>query len=138
MSIDHSAREVLESATTRRRIVTTGAKAAYAAPVIAASMSLSASRAGAISPQNVRTCSGPMAFGPFGWGGWSCPAGTHAIAGELEPANASVLSQELAGPGFNKMPGYTYGPKETGYVVQNDNDGESINVCVICAPGDPV
>jgi len=60
MSIDHSAREVLESATTRRRIVTTGAKAAYAAPVIAATMTLGGGHAGAVSgPQTTRHCSPP-------------------------------------------------------------------------------
>lgn len=41
--------EHLESSTSRRKIVTTGAKVAYAAPVVAASFKLSQAGAGAVS-----------------------------------------------------------------------------------------
>jgi hypothetical protein len=133
MSIDHSAREVLESATTRRRIVTTGAKAAYAAPVIAATMTLGGGHAGAVSgPQTTRHCSPPMQFGPMGWGGWSCPAGSTAVDGEVLPAGAQVTSQQVA-PAGSTWPHYTFGAAETGYVVQNINMGQELTVCVDCA-----
>jgi hypothetical protein len=86
-----------------------------------------------------RVESGPMVFGPNGWGGWSCPVGTTVVGGGYEPAGASVLISEAAQPGapsglYPAYPHYTYTPPETGWVVQNNNDGESINVYALCAP----
>jgi hypothetical protein len=82
-------------------------------------------------------CSGPLEFGPNGWGGWSCPAGMTAVGGSYEPADASVQVAEVAEPGTALYPNYphhTFAPGETGFVVQNDNDGETITVCVECVP----
>lgn len=78
-------------------------------------------------------CSGPLAFGPNGWGGWSCPAGMTAVGGSYDPADATVEVAEIAEPG-SVYPHYTFGPAEWGFVVQNDNDGETITVCVECVP----
>ena len=122
-----------DDTTSRRTIVKTGAKLAYAAPLIAASMSLTARGTGAVSgPTTTRVCSPEMAFGPLGWGGWSCPAGTHAVGGHVEPAGAEVLSEQVAGPG-SVWPHYTFGAEESGYVVQNINAGQNLTVCVECA-----
>jgi hypothetical protein len=84
-------------------------------------------------PQPVRYSSGPMVFGPNGWGGWSCPAGMTAVGGGYEPATATVAVSQLAGPG-SVWPHYTFGPDESGWVVQNDNDQETIAVYVDCVP----
>jgi hypothetical protein len=83
----------------------------------------------------VRYEAGPMVFGPNGWGGWSCPAGTEVIGGGYEPASATVLFSAAAKPGEAMYPNYphhVFEAGETGWVVQNDNDQETINVFVIC------
>jgi hypothetical protein len=79
-----------------------------------------------------RVCSGPMEFGPNGWGGWSCPPGTSAVGGEVLPETAEVTSEQVAGPG-SSWPHYTFGPTESGYVVQNGPTGQTLNVCVFCS-----
>jgi hypothetical protein len=84
----------------------------------------------------VRYESGPMVFGPNGWGGWSCPTGTSLIAGGHEPSTATVLFSAAAKPGepmYPVYPHHTFAAAETGWVVQNDNDTETINVFVICS-----
>ena len=78
-------------------------------------------------------CSPPLQFGPNGWGGWSCPDGMMAVGGSFEPAGATVQAAEIAEPG-DVYPHHTFGPDEWGFVVQNDNDGETITVCVECVP----
>jgi hypothetical protein len=82
-------------------------------------------------PTTVRACSPPMEFGPLGWAGWSCPAGTTAVDGEVLPAGAVVTTQQVAGPG-SVWPHYTFGASESGYVVQNSNTGQTLTVCAIC------
>ena len=84
----------------------------------------------------VRYESPPMVFGPNGWGGWSCPAGTTVIAGGYEPSAATVAFSGPAKPGeamYPTYPHYTFAAGETGWVVQNDNDQETITVFVICS-----
>jgi hypothetical protein len=126
-----------DDTTSRRTVVKTGAKLAYAAPLIAATMGLSAQHSGAVSIEPTEVCSPAMVFSGNGWGGWSCPDGMHAVGANLKPAGVTVQYQAIAGPGYVTEWGYVYGPKESGYVVQNDNDGESITICVLCAPGYP-
>jgi hypothetical protein len=91
----------------------------------------------------VRVQSPPLSFGPNGWGGWSCPAGTHVVGGGYEPGTATVQYSAPAKPGesggsppatYPVYPHYTFTPPETGWVVQNNNDSETITIFVICAP----
>jgi len=85
--------------------------------------------------RGVRYESPPLVFGPNGWGGWSCPAGTTVVGGGFEPSTATVLFSGPAMPGapmYPTYPHYTFGAGETGWVVQNDNDQETITVFVIC------
>jgi hypothetical protein len=84
----------------------------------------------------VRYESPAMVFGPNGWGGWSCPAGTTVIAGGYEPGSATVAFSGPAKPGeamYPTYPHHTFAAGETGWVVQNDNDQETITVFVICS-----
>lgn len=77
-----------------------------------------------------------MAFGPNGWGGWSCPAGTTVVGGGYEPSTATVAFSAAAKPGepmYPVYPHHTFAAGETGWVVQNDNDTETIRVFVICS-----
>jgi hypothetical protein len=77
----------------------------------------------------------PLGFGPGGWGGWSCPAGTEVIGGGYEPSTATVAFSGPAKPGeamYPVYPHHTFAAGETGWVVQNDNDQETITVFVIC------
>ena len=79
----------------------------------------------------------PMVFGPNGWGGWSCPSGTILIGGRYEPSTATVAFSGAAKPGepmYPVYPHHTFAEGETGWVVQNDNDQETITVFVICRP----
>jgi hypothetical protein len=87
----------------------------------------------------IRVESGPLEFGPNGWGGWSCPPDTHVVGGGYEPAGATVAISEAAEPGapsgnYPAYPHYTFTPPETGWVVQNDNDAEIITVFAYCLP----
>ena len=94
--------------------------------------------------ETIRVTSPPMAFGPMGWGGWSCPAGTTVIAGGYEPANLLVTYSGPAKPGVTTKttpaytypiyPHYTFPLGETGWVVQNINTGQTLSVYVICTP----
>jgi hypothetical protein len=133
MSFDDSSPQLFVGTTTRRTVVKTGVKLAYAAPLVAVTMKMSAGGAAAVSgPTTSRVCSPELVFGPLGWGGWSCPAGTTAVGGEVLPAGAIVQSQQVAGPN-SVWPHYTFGPTESGYVVQNSNTGQTLTVCVFCA-----
>jgi hypothetical protein len=92
-------------------------------------------KAAAKMRKGVRYESPLLEFGPNGWGGWSCPAGTTVIGGGYEPATADVLFSAAARPGAAMYPVYphhTFASGETGWVVQNDDDTESIRVFVIC------
>jgi hypothetical protein len=85
--------------------------------------------------KGVRYESPAMVFGPNGWGGWSCPTGTTVIGGGYEPSTATVTFSGAAKPGealYPTYPHHTFGSGETGWVVQNNNDTETITVFVIC------
>jgi len=82
-------------------------------------------------PTPTRYSSPELSFGPNGWGGWSCPAGTEAVGGGYLPDDATVQQSHIAKPG-EVYPHYTFGPNESGWVVQNDNDQETITVYVDC------
>lgn len=84
-----------------------------------------------------------MAFGPTGWGGWSCPAGTpNLVSGGYLPETAEVLvsmawepGASVAGYTYPNTPfGYTYGTGETGWIVQNINAGQSLAIYLYCLP----
>jgi hypothetical protein len=85
-----------------------------------------------------------MSFGPMGWGGWSCPVDTHVVGGGYEPSEAEVLNSLAWEPGasvgafnFPTTPfGYTYGEGETGWIVQNINQGQELSVFVLCEPNE--
>jgi hypothetical protein len=87
--------------------------------------------------------SSPLNYGPTGWGGWSCPTGTTVLECNVN-AGASYAQKILwipgATAGTNNYPttpfGYTYTPPETGCIVQNDNDGETITITLTCAIDD--
>ena len=91
------------------------------------------------TPVPTRVYSVRLNFGPTGWGGWSCPAGTTAVGGGVN-VGATVVRQVLWVPGalvdssiYPTTPfGYTYSVGETGWLVQNDNDGETITIYVDC------
>jgi hypothetical protein len=79
----------------------------------------------------------PLNFSPTGWGGWSCPAGTMVVAGGYEPATHPILVSEAAKPGapsglYPVYPHYTFGPGETGWVVQNSNTSATLTIYVRC------
>jgi hypothetical protein len=85
--------------------------------------------------RGVRYESPAMELGPNGWAGWSCPTGKTVIGGGYEPATATVQFSGAAEPGaamYPVYPHYTFTTGETGWVVQNDNDQETIKVFVIC------
>jgi hypothetical protein len=96
-----------------------------------------------VQPQ--RFSSGPtLNFGPFGWGGWSCPLDMRAIGGGHDLAD--VTAAGLAVPGatlgnppatYPTFPHHTFNEAggETGFVVQNDDDSETgREVFVLCVP----
>lgn len=87
----------------------------------------------ASQPVPTRYSSGSIQFGPNGWAGWSCPADKHAVGGGYEPASATVTSSQIAAAN-SVWPHYTFGASETGWVVQNNNDGKSLSVYVDCLP----
>jgi hypothetical protein len=86
-----------------------------------------------------------MAFGPQGWGGWSCPTGTTVIGGGFRyvttPENP-VLISEAAKPGsasglYPVYPHYTFAAGETGWVVQNGDIPQTLVVFADCLPSSP-
>jgi hypothetical protein len=91
-------------------------------------------------PEPQRFESGPLSFGPNGFGGWSCPPGMTAVGGGH--TLTSVADEGLAVPGGEEIGGFTYptyphhtfAAGETGFVVQNDNDSETGTVFVDCVP----
>jgi len=84
-----------------------------------------------------------LAFGPNGWAGWSCPSGTHAIGGGYSVGASVALSgiyKEGVTIGTYTWPafaGYTYQTGEEGFILQNDNDNETISYYVDCLANNP-
>jgi len=92
---------------------------------------------GSLNP--VRIFSSLLQYGPMGWGGWSCPAGTHAIGGgtigATQPITAEGIAQTgatIGGSNYPVFPHYTFSAGETGYVVQNGNVGQNLTIYVDC------
>ena len=83
-----------------------------------------------VSSSFTRILSSSLGFAGTGWAGWSCPAGTTAIGGGLVTPHATTF-QGLAGPN-SIWPHYTYGPTETGYVVQYAGSGGTNQIYVDC------
>ncbi len=81
--------------------------------------------------ETIRVESPPMAFGPYGWGGISCPVGTIAVSGGYEPAGAALPVSQLALPG-SVFPHYVFGPQESGWVVQNGPFPQTVIAYVNC------
>ncbi len=88
----------------------------------------------------IRVQSPALSFSSTGWGGWSCPAGTHVVGGGYEPGSATVAVSKAADPGdvtapaYPTYPHYTYTPPETGWVVQNGGTPQILTVFALCAP----
>ncbi len=87
------------------------------------------------APEPTHVTSAILNYGPTGWAGWSCPAGTTVVDGSLVVSGGDLAVTYAWKPGattgtvnYPATPfGYTYGIGETGYIGQNDNDsGESI------------
>lgn len=73
-------------------------------------------------------------FGPTGWAGWSCPAGTHIIGAENTCTLPLTISQP-AKPGIPPYPNYfhyTYTPPEEGWVLQNGGTSQSCKLIIYC------
>lgn len=78
-----------------------------------------------------------MNFSGTGWGGWSCPEGTHILAGGYYPAEHTVLISEAAKPGsesglYPVYPHYTFSEGEEGWVVQNGGEAASLQIWIMC------
>ncbi len=94
-----------------------------------------------VAGNTVTASSGDMAFSSTGWGGWSCPEGTVVVDGGYEPADHTVLHSLAWEPGacvddvcWPETPfGHTYSEGETGWIVQNGGEPQSLEVYAICA-----
>jgi hypothetical protein len=93
--------------------------------------------------QPIHVTSGPLYYGPTGWGGWSCPANTTVIDNSLVVSGGDLAATYAWKPGATtgtfSWPqtgtNYVYGVGETGFIGQNDNDsGETIVFNFDCMP----
>jgi hypothetical protein len=96
------------------------------------------------APSTQTVTSAQLDYGPNGWGGWSCPAGTSVISASIldvpDAGNGLVTSLTLWEPGasvpgytYPATPfGYTYGAGEEGAIAQNDNDGDALKIVLVC------
>jgi len=80
-----------------------------------------------------------LAYGPTGWGGWSCPAGTQIVSASYSGGDLASLYLWRAGASTgtfdypNTGTSYVYSPPEQGVIAQNDNDsGETIVLHLVC------
>jgi len=78
-------------------------------------------------------------YSATGWGGWSCPANTHAVAGRVIENSFPMGDEGIAEPGatiggftYPNFPHYTYGTGETGYVAVNGGTSQSVRIEVDC------
>lgn len=94
-----------------------------------------ASPASATEPGGVVTKyeTGLMDFGPNGYGGYSCPAGSTVVEGGYTQAEAGVdVKFEGKMEADTDYPHHNTGPGETGWYVQNGETGQKLNVWVKC------
>lgn len=98
------------------------------------------------APATQTVTSALMQYGPNGWAGWSCPAGTDIISASILDAPGYGNGLVMAGsptlwqpgasvPGYTYPAtpfGYTYGPGEEGAIAQNDNDGDDLYIVLVC------
>jgi len=79
-----------------------------------------------------------LSFSSGGWAGWSCPLGSRAVGGGYEAGATVALSgiyKEGVTIGTWTWPAfadYTYSDGEEGFILQNDNDNETIEYYVDC------
>jgi len=83
-------------------------------------------------------------YSATGWGGWSCPAGTHAVAGRVIENDFPMGDEGIAEPGatiggftYPVFPHYTYGAGETGYVAVNGGTSQTVRIEVDCLANNP-
>jgi len=96
---------------------------------------------GVSETQPITFTSSVMNFSSTGWGGWSCPAGMHAVGGgttgDTQPIGAEGIAEvgaTIGGSTYPTFPHYTFSAGETGYVVQNGGTPQSMQVYVDCLP----
>ena len=87
-----------------------------------------------------KVVSNMMNFGPTGWAGWSCPAGSYVIEGttncSLPLAHSLVWKPgaSVDGTNYPATPfGYTYTHPEEGWIVQNGGTSQSCKIYLTCA-----
>lgn len=79
-----------------------------------------------------------MAFGSYGWAGWSCPTGKKIWSGSVTVITAEQSSvwksgEFLGGATYPNTPfGYTYTPPEEGFIVQADVAGGNGVLHLMC------
>jgi hypothetical protein len=90
-------------------------------------------------PETVTVDSNPLSYGPTGWGGWSCPSDTTVVDCNVNGASVAEVVQwkpgasTSGGVDYPNTPfGYTYPTGETGCIVQNDDDSETITITLTC------
>ena len=85
--------------------------------------------------------SADLQYGPTGWGGWSCPAGTQVVSAAVQGGTYASLT--LWRPGAS-VPGYSYPTTPFGYTYNalatppeegadtNDNIGKTLVIVLQC------
>jgi len=98
-------------------------------------------RRGCEEPEPMHIVSSDLHYSSTGWGGWSCPLGTTAIAGGVINNTYPMGAEGIAKPGatiggytYPTFPHWTFGPGETGYVAQNGGTDQIVNIWVDCLP----
>jgi hypothetical protein len=90
--------------------------------------------------------SSPLSYSSTGWGGWSCPADHPFLVNAWVNEGATIAESYFWVPGaetdggvaYPETPfGYTYGDGETGFIVRNDNDSETITLYLECSDTEP-
>jgi len=86
-----------------------------------------------------RVLSSLLNYSSTGWGGWSCPMGTTAIAGGWLPPEAVVGPHGVYKQGVTigtytwpAFAGYTYSAGESGFILQNGGTGQTLQLWVDC------
>lgn len=92
----------------------------------------------------VTTTSNNLNYSQTGWGGHSCPANTHAVAGRVIENGSPMGAEGIAEPGANiggfdypVFPHYTFPAGETGYVAVNGGTSQTVRIEVDCLANNP-